>query len=54
MGVRKPGTYGDSVLRMKDIGGRRVVDDDGLAQVAAYLREILHIVTLVVVAAFPE
>lgn len=42
------------MLRVEDVRGRRVVDDDGVLQVSADLGEILDVVSLVVVAAFAE
>ena len=42
------------MLRVEDVRGRRVVDDDGVLQVSADLGEILDVVSLVVVAAFSE
>lgn len=42
------------MLGVEDVGGRRVVDDDGVLQVAANLREVLDVVALVVVAALTE
>ena len=54
MRIREPAADGNGVLRMKDIGRRRVVDDDRLLQVAADLREILDIVALMIIAALSE
>lgn len=54
VGIGEPAADGDGVLRMEDIRGGRVVDDDRLSNVAADLRQILDIVALVVVAAVPE
>ena len=39
--VREPAADGDGVLRMEDVRRGRVVNDDGVLEVAAYLREIL-------------
>lgn len=39
--VGEPAADGDGVLRVEDVGGGRVVDDDGLAEIAADLRQIL-------------
>ena len=41
MGVGEPAADGDSVLRVEDVGCRRVVDDDCLSKVAAYLGKVL-------------
>lgn len=54
MSIRKPAADGHSVLGVKDIGGGRVVDDDRILQVASYLRQIFHVVTLMIVATLPE
>ena len=42
------------MLRVEDIACRRVVNDDGLSQIAPDLAKILHIVALVIVTAFSE
>jgi hypothetical protein len=52
--VREPAADGDGVLRMKNVGGGRVVDNDGILEVTANLGEILYVIALVVVAAFTE
>jgi hypothetical protein len=39
--VREPAADGDGVLRMKNVGGGRVVDNDGILEVTANLGEIL-------------
>lgn len=52
--VREPAADGDGVLRVEDVRGRRVVDDDGILQIPSDLGEILDVVALVVVAAFAE
>ena len=52
MRIGKPTADGDGVLRMKNVTGGAVVDDDGFAEVAADLREIFDVVALVVVAGF--
>lgn len=54
MSIREPTADRDGVLRMENVGGRRVVDDDCLLEIAANLREILDVVALVVVAALAE
>jgi hypothetical protein len=54
VGIREPTADGDGVLRVENVRGRRVVDDDGVLQVAAHLRQVLDVVALVVVAALPE
>jgi hypothetical protein len=54
VGIREPTADGNGVLRVEDVRCRRVVDDDGVLQVSADLRQILHVVALVVVAALPE
>ena len=42
MGVIEPRRYGDCVIRMEDVGRRRVVDYDGVFDRAAQLREVLY------------
>lgn len=42
MGVREPAADRDGVLRVEDVRGWRVVDNDGVLQVTANLREILE------------
>jgi hypothetical protein len=37
VGVREPAADRDGVLRVEDVGGGRIVDDNGLAEVAADL-----------------
>ena len=54
MCVGEPAADGNGVLRVEDVGGRGVVDDDGVFELAADLGEIFDIVALVVVAAFAE
>jgi len=54
MGVRKPTADGHCVLRVEDVGSGRVVDNDGVLEVASDLRKVLHIVSLVVVATLAE
>ena len=41
MRVGEPAADGDGVLRVEDVGGGGVVDDDCLAEVAADLGEVL-------------
>ena len=52
--VRKPAADRNSVLGVEYVGGRRVVDDDGVFQISSNLRKVLDIVSLVVVAALSE
>ena len=54
MRIRKPAADGHGVLGVEDVGGGRVVDDDGILQVTSDLRQVLDVVSLVVVAAFAE
>jgi hypothetical protein len=42
------------MLRMEDVRGWGVVNDDGFSQITANLREIFDIVALVVVTALPK
>ena len=41
MCVREPATDGYRVLRVEDVRGGRVVDDDGFAEITANLRKVL-------------
>ena len=52
--VGEPTADGDGVLRVENVRGRGVVDDDCVLEVAADLGEVLDVVALVVVAAFAE
>lgn len=42
------------MLWVEYIGSRRIVDDNGIFQVSANLRQVLDVVALVVVTALPE
>lgn len=42
------------MLRVEDVGRGRVVDNDGVLEVAADLRQVLDVVALVVVATLAE
>jgi len=52
--IREPTADGDSVLWVENIRRRRVIDDDGVLQVASNLREVLDVVSLMVIATLPE
>lgn len=54
MCIGEPTADGYSVLGVENVGCRRVVDDDSVFQVASDLREVLDVVSLVVVAALSE
>lgn len=54
MSIREPAADRYRMLRVEDVRGRGVVDDDGFSQVTANLREIFDIVALVVVATISE
>jgi len=54
MGVRKPAAYRHSMLWMENIRRWRIVDDDGFSQIAANLREVFDIVSLMVVTTLTE
>ena len=54
MRVVKPRRDRNGVIGMEDVRCWRVVDDDGLLELAPDLRQILDVVALVVVAAFSE
>jgi hypothetical protein len=45
--VGEPAADRYRVLRMKNVGGGRVINDDRLPQVATYLRQILEVVRTV-------
>ena len=47
VGVGEPAADGHGVLRVEDVRGGRVVDYDGLAQVAADLGEVFDVVATV-------
>ena len=42
------------MLRMENIAGRRIVDDDGFVEVSSDLAQIFHIVALMVVTALSK
>jgi len=52
--IREPAADWYGMLRVKDVGCRRVVDDDGFSQVTTNLREIFYVVSLMVVATVAE
>lgn len=54
MGIREPTANRDGVLRVKDVRSRRVVNDDGVLEVTANLRQVLDVVALVIVATLAE
>jgi len=54
MSIGKPTADRDSMLWVEDIRCWRVVDDDCFSEIAANLRQVFHIVPLVVVATFSE
>ena len=54
MGIGEPTADGHGVLRVEDVGCGRVVDDDGVFEIAADLGQVLDVVSLVIVAAFTE
>lgn len=54
MRIAEPTANWDSVLRMEDVARRRVVDDDRLFEISAYLAQIFDVVALMIVAAFAE
>lgn len=39
--VREPAADGNRMLRVEDVGSRRIVDDDGFPEITANLREVL-------------
>ena len=54
MGIGEPTADGYSVLWVVDVGGRRVIDDDGILQVSADLGQVFDVISLMVVAALTE
>ena len=54
MRVREPTADWHGVLWVEYVGCWRVVDDDGIFQIASNLRQILNIVALMVIATLPE
>lgn len=54
MRIRKPTADWHSVLGMKDVGRRRIVDNNRILELPSNLREVFDIIALVVVAAFSE
>lgn len=54
MRIRKPTADWYGMLRVEYVGSRRVVDDDGVLQVAAHLGQVLDIVTTMVVTALSK
>ena len=54
MRIAKPAANRYRVLRVEDITGRRVVDDDCLFEIPSHLTEIFYIIALVVVATLAE
>jgi len=43
MGVREPAADRNGVLRVEDVTGRRVIDDDGVLEIPAQVRKILRV-----------
>lgn len=54
MRIAEPTANRNSVLRVEDVACRRVVDDDRILEISAYLAQVLDVVALVIVAAFAE
>lgn len=54
MSIREPTADRHSVLRMEDVRGRRVVNDNSILEVPADLGKILDVVALVVITALSE
>lgn len=46
MGVGEPAANRNGMLRMEYVGGWGIVDDDGLLQITADLREVLFLLEL--------
>lgn len=43
-----------SIIRVEDVGGRRVIQDEGFVEVSAQAAQIFDIAALVEYARFPE
>lgn len=43
-----------SIIRVEDVGGRRVIQDEGFVEISAQAAQILDIAALVEYARFPE
>lgn len=54
MRIREPTADGHGVLGVEDIRGWRVIDDNGILEVAPNLGQIFDVVALMVVATFAE
>lgn len=54
MRVREPTADGHGMLGVEDVGCGRVINDDGVLEVTSDLRQVLDVVSLVVVAALSE
>lgn len=54
MRIREPTADWYGVLGVEDIRGWRVVDDDGVFEVASNLGQVFDVVSLMVVATFAE
>lgn len=54
MRIREPTADWHGVLGVEDIRGWRVVDDDGVFEVASNLGQVFDVVSLMVVATFAE
>ena len=54
MSIAKPAGDGNSMLGVEDIRGGTVVDNNRITEISPNLREVFHIVSLVVVATLAE
>lgn len=52
--VVKPWQHRNSIIRVKDVGGRRIIQDEGFVEVSAQTTQIFNIAALVEYARFPE
>lgn len=52
--IVKPRQYWNSVLRVEDVGGRRVVQDQGFVELTAEATQVFHITALIEDARFTE
>jgi hypothetical protein len=54
MSIGEPAANRYGMLGMKDVGSRRIVDDDGFSEISPNLGKIFDIVSLVVITTFTE
>lgn len=52
--VVKPRHHGNSIVRVEDVGGRGVIQDEGFVEVSAQAAQVFDIAALVEYTRFPE